>query len=442
MNEFQVGLSQLRLPAFHLVRQRFATPEIANVAAEVKRVLAAPEIIAQLTPGLRVGIAVGSRGIAGIAGIVATVVGELRQRGCTVVIIPAMGSHGGGTAEGQECVLAGYGITTATMGVPVISTLVTRQIGALRFDAAAGDYRDDPTGELPVPMSSDALACDLVVPVVRVKPHTGFRADYESGICKMLCVGLGKHAGCSRYHREGYARFPMLMPAAARVVLATGKIGFALALVENAAEHTARVEAVLAGRILAREPELLAEAKTLMPRLLLPSIDVLVVERIGKEISGTGMDTNIIGRSEQGLPLPGGPDIRRIVVLGLSEATHGNAAGLGLADLTTERAVAAVDRRVTYTNVLTSGSLQAGKIPVALPDDDAAVLAATTLIPGVTSTDATIVRIRDTLHLGEIAVSDNLLPLVAKTPGMEVIGPFIGSFTGCFKPVETPSSRS
>jgi hypothetical protein len=422
MSEFQIGLSKLRLPPFHRVRQHFPTPEVADVAAAVRAAVAAPGIAARLRPGLVVGVAVGSRGIAGVAGIVATLVAALKARGCQVRLIPAMGSHGGGTVEGQAGVLAGYGVTAEAMGAPIVNSLATRQVGGLRFDGASADYLADAAGEFPVPMSADALDCDLVVPVVRVKPHTGFRAPYESGICKMLAIGLGKHDGCSRYHREGYGRFPALIPAAAKAVLATGRIGFALALVENAAERTALVEAVPAEDILRREPELLAEARRLMPRLLLPAFDVLVVERIGKEISGTGMDTNIIGRSETGGGLAGGPEIRRIVVLGLSEATHGNAAGLGLADLTTERAVAAIDRRVTYTNVLTSGSLPAGKIPVSLPDDDTAILAATTFLPGTKPADATIVRIRDTLHLEEILVSQNLLPLVGRTAGMEPVG--------------------
>lgn len=429
MSEFQVGLSRLRLPPFHRVRQHFAAPEVADVAAALRAAVAAPEIAARLRPGLVVGVAVGSRGIAGVAGIVATLIGELKARGCQVRIIPAMGSHGGGTVEGQLGVLAGYGVTAEAMGAPIVNSLATRRVGGLRHDPATDDYLPDPAGAFPVPVAADALDCDLVVPVVRIKPHTGFRGPYESGICKMLAIGLGKHDGCSRYHREGYGRFPTLIPAAARVVLATGKIGFALALVENAAERTARVEAVPAERIMEREPELLDEARRLMPRLLLPAIDVLVVERIGKEISGTGMDTNIIGRSETGGPLAGGPEIRRIVVLGLSEATHGNAAGIGLADLASERAVAAIDRRVTYTNVLTSGSLAAGKIPVVLPDDDTAILAATTFLPGTRPEDATIVRIRDTLHLGEILVSENLLPLVRRTAGMELLGPLAGGAT-------------
>ena len=427
MSDYQPGLAAIPLPVMHHVRQDFPATSLPDVAAAVRAAVAAPDIAILLRPGLRVAVAVGSRGIAGLAIIVVTLVAVLKERGCQVVIVPAMGSHGGATPEGQLAVLANYGVTAASAGAPIISTMATTTVGALRWEGAAGDYLSDPAGALPVPVASDALACDLIIPVARIKPHTGFRGVVESGVCKMLCVGLGKHAGCSRYHREGYERFAALMPAAAAAVLATGKIGFALAVVENAAEHTALVEAIPAARILAREPELLSAARAAMARLLLPSIDVLVVERIGKEISGTGMDPNVTGRSESG-NLPGftGPRIRRIVVLGLSPGTHGNATGIGLADVITERAFAAIDRRVTYTNILTSGSLEAGKLPVAMPDDESALRAALSCMPGLSPEDATVVRIRDTLHLRDIAVSANLLPVVRRTSGMTVVGPFAG----------------
>jgi len=427
MADFQLGLSSIPLPVMYHVRQEFPAPEVADVAAAVRTAVSEPTIAALLKPGMRVGLAVGSRGIAGVAIIVKTLIDAVSERGCTVVILPTMGSHGGATPEGQLGVLETYGVTEATMGVPIISTLATQVVGALRWDEAAKGYVSDPAGELPVAVASDVLACDLVIPVARIKPHTGFRGEVESGICKMLCVGLGKHAGCSRYHREGYHRFAALMPAAASVVLATGKVGFALAVVENAAEHTARIEAVPTARIMTREPELLKEARTLMARLLFPTIDVLVIERLGKDISGAGMDPNITGRGENG-DLPGfnGPTIRRIVVLDLSEGTHGNACGIGLADLITERCFQAIDRRVTYTNIMTSGSLDAGKFPVALPDDVSAIRAALSCMPGVDPATATVVRIRDTLHLQDIAVSENLLPFVRQHPAMKVVGPFDG----------------
>jgi hypothetical protein len=426
MSDFQLGLSAIALPQMYHVRQTFPAPEITDVAAAVRAAVLAPEVAVTLQPGMRVALAVGSRGIAGLATIVKAVIAAVRERGCTVVIVPTMGSHGGGTPEGQVAVLASYGVTEAAMGVPIISTMATQVVGALRFDALSGTYRSDPHGDMPVPVSSDVLACDVVIPVARIKAHTGFRGAVESGICKMLCVGLGKHAGCSRYHREGYPRFAALIPAAAQVILAKVNVAFALAVVENAAERTAMIEAVLPGDILVREPQLLIESRRLMARLMLPNIDVLVIERIGKDISGTGMDPNIIGRSENGvLPDYAGPQIGRIVVLDLSEGTRGNATGIGFADLITERCFQAIDRRVTYTNVMTSGSLYAGKFPIALPDESTAIRAALSCLPGKDPAHATVVRIRDTLHLRDIAVSTTLLPHVQQHPDMKVMSAFV-----------------
>jgi hypothetical protein len=262
-----------------------------------------------------------------------------------------------------------------------------------------------------------------------VKPHTGFRGSYESGIAKMLTIGLGKHDGCSRFHREGYPRFPTLIPAAARLVLATGKIACALAVVENAADAPALIEAVPVARIMEHEPRLLARAKELMPRLLPPEIDVLVVERFGKDISGVGMDPNVTGRGELGVPEGfHGPRIRRIVVLGLSEGAGGNATGIGMADVITEELFTAIDRAATATNVLTSGSLAGGRIPIAVPGADRAIRAAIACVPGVRPADVRLVRIRDTLHLAEIAVSENLLPIVRANPQMREHGAFDGSW--------------
>ncbi len=393
MPELLPGLSALRLPPMYRVRQRFDGPAVPDVGAAIRASVASQEI----KPGSTIAVAVGSRGIANIAVAVQALVAALKAKGANVFIIPAMGSHGGGTAGGQRDVLARLGVTEDFIGAPIRSCLDVVKIG----DAMGVEIFMDQTAH------RDA---DLIVPIARVKPHTGFRGRYESGLCKMLAIGLAKHIGCSRIHRGGYDPFPALIPAAAQVALNTGKIGFAVALIENASEQTAHVEAVPAGRIMAREPELLDLAKSLMPRLLLPEIDVLVVEEIGKDISGVGMDSNVTGRGVTG-PVPGftGPKIGRIVVLGLTEKTHGNAVGVGQADLITERLFQAIDRTVTYTNALTSGSLSNGRIPMALPTDDQAILAAASCVPGVTAANARIVRIKNTLHLGEIAVSENLV---------------------------------
>lgn len=433
MPGFVVGLDEVPLPSLRRVRQSFPSPTVADPAAAVAAELERPAIARRLRRGSRAALAVGSRGIHALAPMVAALVAGLRERGVEPVVVPSMGSHGSATPEGQRAVLARLGVDESSVGAPVISDLATRVVGWLRWDEASGAYQ--PAAEsadgLPVHVARDALDADLVIPVARIKPHTGFRGEVESGICKMLAIGLGKHEGCSRLHREGYPRFPALLPAAARMVLGTGRIAFALAVVENADERTAHVEAVDGDDILAREPALLQQARSLMPRLLPREIDVLVVERFGKDISGVGMDPNVTGRAELGVPAGfDGPRIRRIVVLGLSAAAGGNATGIGMADLITEELFAGIDRVATATNVLTSGSLAGGRIPVAVPGADRAIRAALACVPGVKPQDARVVRIRDTLRLSEIAVSESLLPVVRADPAMQDLGPFDGTWGG------------
>ncbi|MBA3845935.1 MAG: hypothetical protein H0X45_04750 [Planctomycetes bacterium] len=421
------GLSDISLPPMHLVRQRFASSAIADVAAAVRAQFARPEIAGRIRRGQRVAVAVGSRGIADLPILVATTVAELERLGAIPFIVPAMGSHGGATADGQRGVLASLGVTEESAGAPIRSAMDVTTLGRLRWDGTAY-ARDDANGTIPICVDAAAWAdADLIVPIARIKPHTGFRGPVESGLCKMLAVGLAKHIGCAGLHRQGYARFAALIPAAAAVVLSSGRVPFSLAVVEDAHDRSAVVEAVPGESTLARETELLTSARAMLPRILLPRIDVLVVERIGKDVSGVGMDANVIGRSELGR-LPGfdGPDIARIVVLGLTETTHGNATGIGFADIITQSCFDAVDRRTTWTNVLTSGSLNGGKIPLAMSSEREAILAAASCVPGVDARDARIVRIRDTLRLDHLAVSENLLPLVRTSADLAVIGPFAG----------------
>lgn len=418
-------LAGLRLPPLRLVRQRFPADGITDLAGTTKAAL--ERLRPQLIPGLRVALAVGSRGIAELPVMVATTVAWLRASGCEVFIVPAMGSHGGATAGGQAAVLARLGITEATVGCPIRSDMSTRRLGGLRWTGS--DYVDvGAQAASDLELHGDAIAldqADLVLPIVRIKPHTGFRGAYESGICKMLAIGFGKHETCSRLHREGYERFARLIPAAGRALIASGSFLGALAVVENESDHPVHVEAVPAAAIMDREPHLLDLAKRRMPRLPFDRVDVLVVERIGKDISGTGMDPNITGRSELG-PVEGftGPAIGRIVVLGLTEAAKGNATGIGMADVITEACFQAIDREATAVNVLTSGSLRGGRLPVAVPGDDQAILAAAACVPGVRAEDARIVRIPSTLRLERLAIS----PALATGTGLEDLGPFTGTW--------------
>jgi len=249
-------------------------------------------------------------------------------------------------------------------------------------------------------------------------------------MCKMLAIGLGKHDAAGRLHREGYGVFDRLILETGRAILDHGHVAFGLAIVENAYEETAIIEAIPATRIIEREQALLRQARDLMPHLLMERIDVLVVERFGKDISGIGMDANVTGRGETGDALPGfdGPDIRRIVVLDLTDATAGNAHGIGLADVITNRLHGQIDLRNTWINSVTAGSLACGRIPAALDTDDEAIMAAASAVPGVKPEEARVVRIRDTLSLPEIAVSPNMLDEVRSIEACEVVGEWDGTW--------------
>jgi hypothetical protein len=407
----------------HLVSQRFPRPRLEDVADAVTAELSRPDVARILGGKRTAAVAVGSRGIAGIVEIVTSVVDGLRARDLEVFVVPAMGSHGGATATGQLAVLAHLGITESAIGAPIRSSMDVVEIGSV----ASPHGRE-------VPLVMDALAwseADVVIPVNRVKPHTGFKGPIESGICKMLAIGLGKHAGASRLHDEGYEVFDRLILDAGSSIIATGKVGFGLAVVENAYGEVSVVEAIPSERIVEREQQLLTEARGLMPRLLMPEVDVLVVEWFGKNVSGVGMDANVTGRGELGVALPGfeGPVISRIVVLGLTEETGGNAHGIGLADVITRRVFDQIDREATWINSVTAGSLACGRIPIALPSDDDAVLAAIHSLPGVAPFQARIVRIRDTLHLTEVAVSENLVDVCLSTQGCEPAGPWNGTWS-------------
>ncbi|MBI5157943.1 MAG: DUF2088 domain-containing protein [Acidimicrobiia bacterium] len=406
----------------HRVIQHFPRPTLPDLGAAIRAELDRPEVAARLEPLHTVALAVGSRGIAHLAEMVTALVAALRSRGLDVFIVPAMGSHGGATAAGQEAVLAHLGVTTERAGAPIRSSMETVEIATV-----ASPHGHD------IPVMWDAIAwreADAVIPVNRIKPHTGFRGPVESGLCKMLAIGLGKHAGARVLHGEGYVVFDRLIHDAGRAIVATGRVAFGLGIIENAYGDVSLIEAVPADRIPEREPELLDQARRLMPRLLMPAVDVLVVEEFGKDISGVGMDANITGRGETGGALPrfDGPVITRIVVLGLTEAAGGNAHGIGLADLITQRAFDQIDRNATWINSLTAGSLAAGKTPIALPTDDEAIAAATRSLPGIAPEAARVVRIKNTLHLTDIAVSDTLLETCRATPGCEVVGSWDGTW--------------
>ena len=397
------------LPRWALVRQRLDTSAIDDVRGAVRAAM--DEVAGSVRPGMRVCVAAGSRGIDRIDVVVGAVVEWLREAGASVFIVPAMGSHGGATAEGQVAVLAGYGITAASMGCEIRSSMDTVDLG----EVVAG-----------VPVFVDRHAfegADLIVPVNRVKPHTGFEGPVESGLMKMLAIGLGKQRGADTFHRRGYDEFATLIPAVARHTIARAPVGLGVALVEDGHGRLARVEAIPAARIEAREAELLADARARMPRLPVDDLDVLVVDLIGKDLSGTGLDPNVIGRPKAGAAPGGGPRIGRIVVRGLTEATEGNASGIGFADVALRRAVDAVDPRATYLNSITAKDVEGAKIPVTVDTDEDAVALALAACLRVDAAEARIVRVRSTKHLELAWVSEPALPDALATGRCEVVVP-------------------
>jgi hypothetical protein len=402
-SSFDKMLGEVLIPRFRLARQRFRADWLDDARATLRDELAKPGRLDAIKPGMRVAIAVGSRGIANVTLIVRDLAAAIRRAGADPFIVPGMGSHGGATAEGQAQMLASVGVSEESCGAPVVSSMEVKRIGQ-----ASVTVRGEKV-VIPVFLDANALAADAVAPVVRVKPHTAYRGPYESGICKMLVIGLGKHVGAMAYHKYGFGIFAEVIPAVAGSVLAQVNVPFALACVENARHQTAVLEAVPGGEILKREPELLKIAFSFMGRLYFENLDELIVEKIGKDISGDGMDPNITGTywneyCGEGL------SAESRVVLGLSEGSHGSAVGLGMADYSTVKTMLQVDPVSTYTNVMTSRATRVAHLPMFMPDDLTAIRAGIFKSTSPTAGTPRIVKIRDTGNVDLIEISESLWP--------------------------------
>jgi hypothetical protein len=401
----------MRLPKLYRIRQALEYPRVADVAAEVQKALAQLGLASRLIPGARVAVTGGSRGVANLAIILRTVCDSLRVLGARPFIVPAMGSHGGATAEGQLEILARYGVTPESMGVPVLSSLETVEIARMDWG-------------LPVLVDRHAVEADHIVLVNRVKPHTSIRGPIESGLLKMLVIGLGNHQGAVLAHRAAVdVGLERMVPEVARVSLSKLPVLFGLATVENARHQTARVEAILPDRLEVAEMRLLKEAKALIARIPFDFLHFLIVDEIGKEISGACMDSNVTGRiPRDGVYDPAAPRYLRIFARDLTEQSGGNAEGLGTADFATIRLAEKVDRHITYTNALTSAAPLGAKLPMLYHTDRQAIEAALTTIGLTEPPDAKVVRIKNTLALEHLHVSEALVPEVAKQPALTILG--------------------
>ena len=346
--------------------------------------------------GKKIGVLSGSRGICNMKEIVKHVVSVLQTAGAQVVVLPAMGSHGGATAEGQKAVLADYGITEEYLRVPIISGMEVAQVG-------------DVNGH-PVYADKNAVALDGIVPVNRVKAHTDFHGPHESGVVKMLTIGLGKRAQAEAVHRHGIRGLRELIPQVAAVVQERIPLIAAVAIVENKFDETAVIEVLGADNIFAREQELLVLSKQLLPKIPFDNLDVLVVQEMGKNISGVGIDPNVTKRMRiaEVIDEPGGP--KRIVALDLTKESGGNAVGLGIPDVITERLYDKVDFPKTYINTITSGFVERCFVPVKMPNDYQAIRVALKTCGRVVEWDSTrMVFIKNTLSLSEMYISPALL---------------------------------
>ena len=399
----------MQLPLMTKVRQLFPSAALPDPLHTLRQALQRTPL--SLAPGARIAVAGGSRGIANIAAFTRAVVDHLKEAGARPFVLPAMGSHGGATAEGQIAVLASYGITPEGMGAPVESTMEVVQVGQL----------EDGT---PVMINKLALESDGIVLINRVKPHTSFRGPFESGLMKMLTIGLGSHKGATLAHTQGAQGLARLIPAWGEVILKEAPVLLGVALVEDPYEHTALIEVLRPEQFAGREPQLLVQARENMPRILVQGIDVLIVEEMGKDISGTGMDTNVLGRMMlPGIKEPDEPGVARIVTLALSERTHGNANGMGLADIVTRRLFAAIDFKATYANAFTSTFLNRAYVPVIMETDRQAIEADLEVQRITNGIHARIARIRNTLDLAQIQLSESLYHEFKSHPLLEQVGP-------------------
>ncbi len=395
------------LPRMLRVKQRFEGPSLRDIPSAIRETMRPLHLRDKVKPGQTVAVTAGSRGIANIARITRAVVDELKALELKPFIVPTMGSHGGATAEGQRTVLEHYGITEAAMGCPIRSSMEVVQIGEVKG--------------IPVFCDRNVWGADHIAVVARIKPHTDFTGEIESGLFKMMAIGLGKQRGAEHYHRAGHAYgYAEVFPLVGKKVLETARILFGLGLVENGFEETAKVQALLPKDFEAGEKALLQDAKAWMARLPFDILDLLIVDDLGKNISGAGMDTNVVGRPFVQKVLES-PKIRRIFVRDLTPESEGNAVGIGMADVTTRRLVEKINYQAMYMNAITSGVPEGAKVPMTFDTDREAIQVALAMIGLTPPERARVVRIKTTLHLTEMDVSEALLPEVNANERLTVV---------------------
>ncbi|WP_242834273.1 lactate racemase domain-containing protein [Clostridium pasteurianum] len=398
--------NQIQLPKFLKVRQNFKKDRIVDIKNEVKE-----KVHSQLhnLKNKRIAVGVGSRGIANIDIITKTVIDSLKEAGARPFIVPAMGSHGGATEKGQKEILGSYGITEENMGVNIDLSMDTEIIG---------EYESD----LPVYVAKSALNADGIVIIPRIKPHTGFRGKVESGVCKMLCIGLGKQKGADSIHSKGFERFPELIPQIGCMIAKKTKVLFAVAIVENAYDEIYKIEIITKDEILdlKKEETLLKESRELMGKILIPKFDVLIIDEIGKNISGNGQDPNVTGLYFTGC-VSGGPEFKKCVIFDITKESHGNANGVGVSDIITRKLFDKINFIDMYTNCFTSTYMEPAKIPMVASTSEDAIKIAVKICNGVKNREYKIVWIKNTMELENIIVSEPLIEEVKSNSNLDIL---------------------
>jgi hypothetical protein len=400
----------MEIPLLAPLRQTEPQPVVTDVAGETRRLWQSSRLAQRVKAGDRVAVGVGSRGIANLSVLVQSTLSVLRDLGAQPFIVAAMGSHGGATPEGQRQLLGAYGVSEEALGVPVKTDMTAVRIGTNSW------------GE-PVWWDRNALEADAVLTVSRIKPHTDFRGRFESGIAKMLVIGLGKRDGASQHHRWGFRGLRDMLPETAKVILEKTPFVAGLAVLENAREQTARLQVVHREEVLDVEPGLLEEARRLMGRLPFDQLDLLIIGEIGKNYSGAGIDPNVVGRLLiEGEPEPGHPKITRICCLDLSPESHGNGTGVGIADLTTDRLLASIDPVPFRMNNLTACFLWRSKLPIAFPNDRQCIEMGLDTCWQPRREEIRMAVIPNTLEVAELWVSAPLLEEAKSRPHLEATG--------------------
>jgi len=420
---FQTLLQEDQIPLFVPVTYELPRGNISDLSGEVHKQLTHRDLLPRIKAGDTVCVAVGSREITNIDRIVRVLLDVLKARGALPFIVPAMGSHGGATAQGQRDILASYGVTEERMSARVLSDMEPVVLGKTK-------------NELTLYLDRNASQADWIIPIGRIKPHTDFRGPVESGLMKMIVIGLGKQRGAAACHRLGYPKMSEHIIELAGAVIEMGKIPFGLAILEDAFHNTYRIEAIPGERIAQEEPPLLEQAKRLVPGIPFPKIDILVLEEIGKDISGAGMDPNVTGRSS--MLGRWQPFVERIAVFDITDKSHGNGSGLGNADVTTRRAFNKFDFDTTYPNGLTACDPGGMKIPPVMPNDELAVkFALHTSLETDCTVGPRIVWMKNTLSMHHFYISQALLPELPAVERLKANGPAIpavfdtnGNFTG------------